>query len=59
MGWAAILWSMYSELHSKKDEELEQRDQQIFSHVVIAAGVAMGAIFVLLLLAVGLAGRFV
>ena len=58
-GGTVILPGMYRELHSKKDDELEQTDQHSFSRVVIAAGVAMGAIFVLALVAMWVAGRFV
>jgi hypothetical protein len=49
---------MYRELHSEKDEELEQRDQHMFSRVMVAASLAMGTIFVLMLLGMWVAGRF-
>ncbi len=47
---------MDRELHSPEDDELERRDQQSFSRVVVVAGVAIMVILVLALLVVRFAG---
>ena len=44
-------------LHSRKDDELEQRDQGIFGHVVVYAGIALLVIFAIALLVVKMTGR--
>ena len=50
---------MADELHSRKDDELEQRDQRTFGRVVMMAGIAIAVIFVLALFAVRIAARHV
>jgi hypothetical protein len=48
---------MADELHSRKDNELEEKDQNQFAKALVMAGVAMLVIFVVALLVVRWAGR--
>ena len=50
---------MADELHSRKDDELEQRDQRTFGRVVMMAGAALAIIFVLALFAVRIVAKHV
>ena len=43
-------------LHSRKDEEMEERDQKIFARVVIYAGIAVAIFFAVGLLVVWIGG---
>jgi hypothetical protein len=48
-----------ADLHSKRDDELEQKDQSIFSRVVILAGIALILLFLGALFLVNRAGRHI
>ena len=50
---------MYEELHSRKDNELEQRDQKIFGRVVMMAGIAAALIFIAAIVLVGTVGGLI
>jgi hypothetical protein len=50
---------MDDRLHSRKDDELEKKDQGIFSRTVLLAGIALLVLFGLALLLVRHAGRHV
>ena len=48
---------MADQLHSRRDDELESKDQRQFSRAVVLAGIAILLIFAVALIAVRWAGR--
>jgi hypothetical protein len=49
---------MYSDLHSRKDDELEERDKKTFARVVLLASIAVAVLFSIGLLVLWLAPHF-
>jgi hypothetical protein len=47
------------ELHSRKDDRLEQTGLSVFGHVVVYAGVALLVVFLVALLVVKMMGRHI
>ncbi len=54
-----IYEGMYEGLHSRKDNDLEHRDQQIFGRVVMLAVIAVGVIFLAAIVLVGPVGKLI